>query len=222
MASTSRPDVAVGAQLVTSAPPSAARHRLSRRVLGYLARTAAMRITYAGTAGAEMQLAFASMSGDGGGEHATRPWMAVDADHAADRSYTGWLFMLAGAATAWAVRAQPLPSLSSTEAELYGLSTAVCELLSAVNFLEEVGSDVSSAIPVFCDSRGARLLIEDCAAPARTRHIHRRWYFVRYYKDVGRVVVKEIKGANNPANFMTKPVGGAAFARDRARVFGMR
>jgi hypothetical protein len=98
----------------------------------------------------------------------------------------------------------------------------VCDLLIVINFLEEVGFDVSTAVPVFCDSRGARLLVADCAAPARTRHIHRRWYFIRYYKDANRLKVTEIKGANNPANFMTKPVGGAAFARDRSRAMGMR
>ena len=224
VASTTRPDVAVGAQIVSSAPPSAARHALSRRILGYLARTAALRITYRGDASSELQLAFSSMGGDDGdgGRRAAQPWMAVDADHATDKSCTGWLFFLAGAAVAWAVRAQPLPSLSSTEAELYGLSTAVCDLLIVVNFLEEVGFDVSTAVPIFCDSRGARLLVADCAAPARTRHIHRRWYFIRYYKDANRLKVTEIKGANNPANFMTKPVGGAAFARDRSRAMGMR
>ena len=38
----------------------------------------------------------------------------------------------------------------------------------------------------------------------------------------GKIKIKEIKGANNPANFMTKAVGGAAFARDRAYALGMR
>ena len=81
---------------------------------------------------------------------------------------------------------------------------------------------VDGPITVYCDSRGARLLVVDCAAPARTRHIHRRWFFVRYYKDTGKITVKEIKGANNHANFLTKAVGGADFARDRAYALGMR
>ena len=63
-----------------------------------------------------------------------------------------------------------------TEAELYGLSTAVCDLLAAIHVLEELGYKKNGSVPVFCDSRGARLLIADSAAPSRTRHIHRRWY----------------------------------------------
>ena len=40
--------------------------------------------------------------------------------------------------------------------------------------------------------------------------------------DTGKVAIREIKGAHNPANFLTKAVGGAAFARDRAYSLGMR
>jgi len=222
VATFSRPDLCVAAQLCASTPPGAARHRLSLRALGYLARTASLRITYSGAVGQALRMAFRSVSPDGTDAAAVGPWMAVDADHAPDRSYTGWLFMLAGAGVSWSIRAQPLPSLSSTEAELYGLSTAVCDLLIVCNLLEEMGFDVSDAGSVFCDSRGARLLVEDCAAPARTRHIHRRWYFVRYYRASGRVAIKEVKGDNNPANFLTKAVGGAALARDRAFAMGQR
>ena len=58
--------------------------------------------------------------------------------------------------------------------------------------------------------------------PLRTRHVHRRWFFVRHYEDSQKIKIKEIAGANNHANFLTKAVGGAAFARDRAYSLGMR
>ena len=64
VASTSRPDVAVGAQLISAAPPSELRQRLSKRILGYLARTADLRITYSKSASAELQCAFLSMTGE--------------------------------------------------------------------------------------------------------------------------------------------------------------
>ena len=148
--------------------------------------------------------------------------MPVDADHAVDRSTTGWVVLLATAGVAWALRGQVQPSLSSTEAELYGISTAVCDLLACINVLEELGFKVRGAVPVFCDCRGARLLVEDSAAPARTRHIHRRWFFVRHYMSSGSIVVREIRGARNPANMMTKAVGGAEFARDRAGIMSLK
>ena len=66
------------------------------------------------------------------------PHQAVDSDHAVFRSTTGWLILMAGAAVMWAVRPQLQPSLSSAETELYGLSTAVCDVLAFVNVLEEI------------------------------------------------------------------------------------
>ena len=91
-----------------------------------------------------------------------------------------------------------------------------------VNVCEEMGFVFPGPIVLLSDSRGARLIATDCQAPARTRHIHRRWFFVRHYVDTKKIVVKEVKGERNPSNFMTKAVGGAAYARDRAYVMGQR
>ena len=89
--------------------------------------------------------------------------------------------MMGGAAVMWAVRSQLQPSLSSAEAELYGLSTAVCDILAFLNVLEEIVVRYKGIIAILVDSRAARLIAEDCASTARTRHIHRRWFFVQHY-----------------------------------------
>jgi hypothetical protein len=44
---------------------------------------------------------------------------------------------------------------------------------------------------------------------------------VRYYAKEGRLVVVLVKGAHNPANFLTKAVGGKPFAEDRAYAMGL-
>ena len=147
------------------------------------------------------------------------PHLMVDTDHGVERSVTGWMFMFGGAAVSWAVRGQVMPSLSSAESELYGLSTGVCDLLMCVQVLEEMGL-VFGTVTVATDSRGARLLAMDCAAAARTRHIHRRWYFVRYHIDEKHLHVTLVKGSANRSNFLTKPVGGASFATDRDYALG--
>ena len=147
--------------------------------------------------------------------------LQCDTDHGVARSVTGWLVMLAGAAVSWAVRAQLLPSLSSSESELYGISTAVCDLLVTIQGLEEMLVVLTSPVTVLTDSRGACLLHLDESASARTRHMHRRWYFVRHHIDEGRIRVELIKGSLNHSNFLTKAVGGAAFNADRAYALGI-
>jgi hypothetical protein len=221
VATFARPDVAYAAHLLStySARPGAIHLKLARRVLGYLSRTRDMAITYrAGSADASMSF---SPLDDGKPDRTGQPHLMVDTDHGVERSVTGWMFVFAGAAVTWAVRGQMLPALSSAESELYGLSTSVCDLLMCAQTLEEMGLVVGT-VTLCTDSRGARLLAMDCAAAARTRHIHRRWYFVRYHIDEKRMYVRLVKGSLNRSNFLTKAVGGAPFAADRAYSMGVR
>lgn len=220
IATFARPDVAFAAHFLSRflVRPGPVHLQLARRVLGYLSRTRALSITYRRGAG-DPQFSFSPLD-DGLPDRTGRPHLMVDTDHGVARSVTGWLFMYAGAATAWAVRGQTQPSLSSAESELYGLSTGLCAMLVCVQTLEEMRVVFRAPVPVLTDSRGARLLATDCAAAARTRHIHRRWFFVQHHLEEGHVVLKAVKGSLNPSNFLTKAVGGASFAADRAYALG--
>ena len=223
IATFARPDVAFAAHFLATfmVRPGPVHLKLARRVLGYLSRTRDLAITYRKGAG-DMSVSFSPLDdGAAGPIDATGvPHMMVDTDHGVARSITGWMFMLGSAAVSWAVRGQVHPALSSAESELYGISTCVCDLLTCAQVAEEMGFTFVN-ITVCTDSRGARLLAMDCAAAARTRHIHRRWYFVRYHIDEEHLNVLLVKGSNNRSNFLTKPVGGKAFALDRAYAMGI-
>lgn len=220
IATFARPDVAFAAHLLSTymAKPGPVHLKLARRVLGYLSRTRDIPLTYRKGSG-DMSMSFTPLDSPAP-DLTGQPHMLVDTDHGVARSVTGWLIMLAGAAVSWAVRGQVLPSLSSAESELYGLSTGTCDLLTSTQVVEEMGLTFP-AVTIATDSRGARLLALDSAAAARTRHIHRRWYFVRYHVDEEHVRVVLQKGSLNHSNFMTKPVGGAPFASDRAYSMGV-
>ena len=221
IATFARPDVAFSAHFLSTflIRPGPVHLRLARRVLGYLSRTRALAITYR-RGGAKMSMSFSPLDNDKPDKTGLLH-LQCDTDHGVARSITGWLVMLAGAAVSWAVRAQLLPSLSSSESELYGISTAVCDLLVTIQGLEEMLIVLTSPVTVLTDSRGARLLHLDESASARTRHVHRRWFFVRHHIDEGRIRVELIKGALNHSNFLTKAVGGAAFNADRAYALGI-
>jgi hypothetical protein len=94
-------------------------------------------------------------------------------------------------------------------------------MLVCIYVLEEMGVVFEHPVKVMTDSQGASLISSDNASLARTRHIHRRWFFVRFYAQDGRLVVVLVKGSNNPANFLTKAVGGKSFAEDRAYAMGL-
>jgi hypothetical protein len=225
IATFARPDIAFAAHAVATfvARPGEIHMQLARRVLGYLSRTRQLAITYRRCAGSALATAYHPQPDDSKQtcDESGGPHMSVDASHGIRRSVSGWLICLAGAAIHWATRGQPMPALSSSEAELYGLSSAVCDLLGFINVLEELQVGFDGPVAILIDSRGARLLAEDAAASARTRHVHRRWYFVAYYINEKVIRLVPVKGTHNAANFLTKPVGGEAFARDRAYAMGI-
>lgn len=192
--------------------------RLARRVLLYLWHSRHLGITYSpGDGSFEVSTSF--MPGDSlrpPGLHA-----GSDSDWATGPSTTAFVIMLAGAAVGWAARVQRCASLSSVEAEFYALSEAVAETVHFRNLLSDVGVSLELPTAVFCDSRGARLMAMDVASSRRTRHIHRRWFFVQFYVDDKQVVIRELRGAVNFADCLSKCAGGKSFLAGRAYILGL-
>ena len=204
--------------------PGHVHRKVARRVMVYLLRTREMRITYRKSA-LKMEALYKPQEGRKTAATANEGLMhmPVDSNHGVDRSITGWVIMMAGAAVAWAVRYHVgAPALSTAEIELKGLTTAMCDLLAAMQVAEEVGVKFKGKVIIATDSRGARLLAQDCAAAARVRHIHRRWYFSNYHteEEEGTLAIRQVAGAKNPSNSLTKPVGGAPFGHDRGYFLG--
>jgi hypothetical protein len=88
-------------------------------------------------------------------------------------------------------------------------------------FFEELGHVFPSATQVFCDSRTARTLAEHGATSSRTRFIHRRFNFCRFYHAEGVIYIASIRGNKNPANGLTKFTFGDMFRRERAYMLGL-
>ena len=114
------------------------------------------------------------------------------------------------------------PAIPPGEAEFYGLTTTVSETVTVRQFFEELGYVFPSATHVFCDSRTARALAEHGASSARTRFIHRRYHFTRFYVYGGVVHIASVRGNKNPANGLTKFTFGDMFRRERAYMLGMQ
>ncbi|KXJ83064.1 hypothetical protein RP20_CCG009773 [Aedes albopictus] len=114
----------------------------------------------------------------------TAPVLAAfcDADWANNvvdrRSVTGYVFKVFGCTTAWGTRKQQSVSLSSTEAELVALSTAVCEGMWFKRLMEELGYTMQGAVPYYEDNQSTIKVVCEPKARSRLKHIDVRHQFV--------------------------------------------
>ena len=198
--------------------PSIFHCKLARRALGYLVRAATFGLVYNGNSdgisgGIQMERDDGDMS-----ETIPQPIGASDSNHAVGPSVTAYVFIMGGAAVVWLCRLQKVSSISSSESEFYALSSCVAMSLHLRNLLEELGEVFNEPMTILCDSRGARMLAMHVQSTSRTRHIHRRWFFVTHYCKRKSVLIKQVESKKNWSNVLTKPVGMADFKFDRLRL----
>ena len=133
----------------------------------------------------------------------------VDADHAGDmdtgRSTTGYVFTFSGAAVSWMSQLQKVVALSTTEAEYMAITEATKEIMWLQNYLEELHLP-QDASTLWSDSQSAVHLAKNAAFHSRTRHINRRYHFIRDALRNEELQLKKINGSENPADMLTKVV----------------
>lgn len=109
----------------------------------------------------------------------------ADADWGSDeldrKSYSGSVFVFAGAAINWESKKQSSVALSSTEAEYISLSQAGKEAVYLTNFVRELGFDdaIGGSITLRNDNLSAQQLIKNPVYHARSKHIDIRFHYVR-------------------------------------------
>ena len=160
-----RPDIAhaVSALSQFSVRPSEAQWRAAKRVLRYLKGTA------------EYVLRFTSDTETLKG-YVDADWGNCAVDR---RSYTGYAFILGGAAISWELRKQRTVALSTTEAEYMAITDAVKETIFLQGFLTEMEFGDLKEIPLYNDNQGAGRLAQDHIPHSRAKHIDIRHHFVR-------------------------------------------
>jgi hypothetical protein len=208
----SRPDLALvtGTLGRYSAAPKQCHWEAALRALRYLQFTKDMELVFDGS-NMNLDLDFHGYS---------------DADWSGDsdtsRSTSGFVFISNGGAIGWSSKRQPMVSLSSTESEYIGLSNAGQHLLWLRSFYEEIGHTQTDPTDLFCDNQAAIILTKDPQFRARTKHIQRKYHFIR--DDVvatNQAVVRYVSTNDMVADIFTKPL-----ARDKhwkfTRAMGLR
>lgn len=134
-----------------------------------------------------------------------------DADFASDRdrsrSVTGYLFQVGGNTISWRSGLQPIVGLSTTESEYMSLTEGAKEALWLKGVCEDLKYD-QGAVKINCDSQSAIFLAKNGGYHERTKHIHRKFNFIRDVIGDGSVSVVKVHTSLNLADILTKSVPG--------------
>ena len=201
-----RPDISYSvnmqARYVTKA--SAKMYDNLKKVLKYLNQT-----RYYG-------VKFHAVDPTGRGHKLTMYVDASDADCPVTRRSTGgYVLVYNGSPIAWRSARQPLVTLSTCESELVQATLAGCEVMFVLHLLNDLGFGMDEPVVVFEDNKAAIDLSVNPCDRGKSKHIQRRWFWIREAGERGDMVMSKISGKLNPADAFTKAHAYDQFSMQR-------
>ncbi|GKB76822.1 retrotransposon protein, putative, ty1-copia subclass [Tanacetum coccineum] len=121
-------------------------------------------------------------------------------------SQSGWVFLLTGGVVTWKSSKQDTVADSTCESEYIAACEASKEAIWMKNFIGDLGvvPTVQDPIEIFCDNESAVALTKEPKDHGKSKHIERKYHFVRSKVEEGHVIVKDIRSEDNPADLFTK------------------
>jgi hypothetical protein len=154
---------------------------------------------------------------------AERLGMSIDAafgTHWDMHSHTGARIMFHGGTVFAKSSKQDQVAKSSTEGEIYGVSSTLSEGLWCKLYLEEQGEDVGM-LTVEQDNQSAMSLFDRGYSNSdKTRHLHIRHFWIKDMVKSGLVQIVYTPTAEISADILTKALQGSAFRSLRAKLLG--
>ena len=85
-------------------------------------------------------------------------------------------------------------------------SEAAKEVIWLKNFIGDLGviSSIMEPVEIFCDNEGAVAITKEPRDHGRSRHIDKKYHFIRHQVEEGYLVVKRISSEDNPTDPLTK------------------
>jgi hypothetical protein len=131
-------------------------------------------------------------------------------DHQHQRSISGIVFMLAGAAIFYKTRYQPTVALSSTEAEFAAAADAGKAALYLCSILHEL--NVAQILPTaIYEDNGARLMTNAQQPTRHTHHVELKQFAVLQWVKDEQMIFGDIDTAHNISDSLTKQTGRIKF-----------
>ena len=119
------------------------------------------------------------------------------------RSQSGSLVLLNGQTVIWTSQRQDTTAQSITEAEYIACFETAKDIRWMHQFLEEVSVPISTLM-LYTDNEAAIKMTKSQVFDRRTRHIEYRRHYIRELVDRKLIIVKGIRGRENPADPLTK------------------
>eukprot|EP00965_Chrysotila_dentata_P189158 6173173-Pleurochrysis_carterae.AAC.2 len=115
------------------------------------------------------------------------------------------------AAILWSSTKQPTVALSSCEAEIVAASEATKEAICLRTLFSELGLPQRKPTCLSMDNKSATDLAYNPEHHQRTKHIHRRHFFVREKVESHDITVPFVRSTDNMADFFIKPLPPRVF-----------
>ncbi|GJZ02339.1 retrotransposon protein, putative, ty1-copia subclass [Tanacetum coccineum] len=111
-----------------------------------------------------------------------------------------------GEAVTWKSSKQDTMADSTCESEYIAACEASKEAIWMKNFIGDLGvvPTVQDPIEILCDNESAVALTKEPKDHGKSKHIERKYHFVRSKVEEGHVIVKDIRSEDNPADPFTK------------------
>ena len=138
--------------------------------------------------------------------------------HESMRSHTGVTIGIGEGPVFTKSSVQKPTSMSSTEAELIGVSDALPQVIWVRDFLVEQGYTIGPAVLYQDNQSTIKLAERGSAASERTRHVAIRFFFVYDRIQSGEIVVEYMPTGHMVADILTKPLQGTLFRRLLAKL----
>lgn len=131
------------------------------------------------------------------------------------RSTTGYVFYLNECPISWCSQKQDTLALSSCEAEFMAATEAAKQAIWLQDLLEEVTGKSSGKVMIKIDNKSAIALTKNPVFHGRSKHIHKRYHFIRECVENDQVDVQHVPGNEQKADILTKTLGKIKFSEMR-------
>ncbi|KAG7594051.1 Integrase catalytic core [Arabidopsis thaliana x Arabidopsis arenosa] len=142
-----------------------------------------------------------------------------DSSHNVDpddgRSTAGYVFYLGESPISWRSQKQETVAMSSCEAEFMGGTEAAKQAIWLQDILSEITGNVCEKVMIKIDNRSAIALTRNPVFHGRSKHIHRRYQFIRECVENGLIEVEHVPGNEQRADILTKALGRIKFKEIR-------